>query len=71
MSDRFAGLAVGDENRRAWVGRSGNGDASVSLMDEAGHKRIIMKVAANGDARLDFLDGHGRVIRELLPSQPM
>lgn len=69
-SDKFAGLAVNDQNngrrsRRVWVGR-GEDDASVvSLMDANGKKRIVMQVSANGTASLDFLDAEGHVVRSL------
>ena len=32
-TDRFAGLAVSDQNRRVWVGRTDDGSASLALMD--------------------------------------
>src|SRR5579864_6219106 len=40
-NDRFAGLAVSDNNRRIWVGRTDDGTASVSLMGADGQKRIL------------------------------
>ncbi len=65
-SDRFAGLAVSDENRRIWVGRTEDGTASISLMDAKGKKRIVMQVTAAGVPSLSLLDEQGRVARELL-----
>ena len=65
----IAGLAVSDsqENlggyRRAWLGRTSDGSATLALMDALGNKRIILKVPANGEAEMDFLDKHGKVIR--------
>ena len=35
-TDRFAGLAVSDQNRRVWVGRTDDGSASLALMDANG-----------------------------------
>jgi hypothetical protein len=64
-TDHFAGLAVGDNARRLWAGRTANGDASVSLMDAAGHKRLILRVTAQGEARIEFLDATGRVIKQV------
>lgn len=64
-SDRFAGLAVSDQNRRVWVGRTEDGTASISLMDANGKKRIVMQVTGQGVPSLSFLDEKGRVIREL------
>jgi len=66
--DRFAGLAVIDSpsgtetHRRIWVGRGDNGDATVSLMDPQGRKRLVMKVAADGTPSLTFLDAEGNVV---------
>jgi hypothetical protein len=70
--DRFAGLDVSEYNgsnrdRRVWVGRTGDGIASVSLMDADGKKRIVMQVTANGTPSLMFLDDDGKVIQRLIP----
>jgi hypothetical protein len=65
-NDRFAGLAVNDQSRRIWVGRTDDGTASVSLMDAHGKKRIVMQVTDQGVPSLSILDEKGRVIRELL-----
>jgi hypothetical protein len=70
--NRFAGLAVNDQNpgmsRRIWVGRKDDGAAVVSLMDAKGKKRIVMQVAGDGTASLDFLDAEGHVVRSLIPN---
>ncbi len=66
--NKFAGLAVNDQNRRIWVGRKDDGAAVVSLMDANGKKRIVMQVAADGTASLNFLDTEGHVVRSLIPS---
>jgi len=66
--NKFAGLAVNDQNRRIWVGRKDDGAAVVSLMDAKGKKRIVMQVAADGTASLNFLDAEGHVVRSLIPS---
>jgi len=65
-SDRFAGLAVSDQNRRVWVGRTEDGTASISLMDAHGKKRIVMQVTDEGVPSLSVLDEKGHVIREVL-----
>jgi hypothetical protein len=69
--NKFAGLAVNDQNRemqhRIWIGRKGDGAAVVSLMDAKGRKRIVMQVAPDGAASLDFLDTEGRVVRRSIP----
>jgi hypothetical protein len=67
-NDRFAGLAVSDQSRRIWVGRTDDGTASVSLMDAHGKKRMVMQVTDQGVPSLSILDEKGRVIRELFPN---
>jgi hypothetical protein len=66
-SDQFAGLAVSDQNRRVWVGRTDDGSASIALMDANGKKRIVMQVSNDGASSLSFLDQKGNVLRRLLP----
>jgi len=63
--DKFAGLIVSDDNRRVWVGRDDKGDATVTLMDAKGKKRILMEVKGDGTPSLSFLDTNGRVISQL------
>ena len=69
--DRFSGLRVtdsvtGTDNReRIWVGRSEDGTSTVALMDENGKKRIVMKVASDGNPILQFLDAKGAVVSQL------
>jgi hypothetical protein len=65
--DKFAGLAVNDQNRRIWVGRREDDASVVSLMDAKGKKRIVMQVTADGTASLDFLDAEGHIVRRLIP----
>lgn len=63
-TDRFAGLAISDQNRRVWVGRTDDGNASVLLMDSQGRPRITMQVTKDGAPTLSFLDEKGQVIRK-------
>lgn len=65
--DRFAGLGVNDGKRRVWIGREGEGVASVALSGADGKKRIVMKVASDGTPSLAFYDAQGHVIQELAP----
>jgi hypothetical protein len=71
--DRLAGLAVSDSpsgsdvRRRIWLGRGDDGAASLALLDGAGHKRIVMKVAENGESQISVLDATGKTVKELLP----
>ncbi|HEX4021564.1 MAG TPA: hypothetical protein VHX63_10495 [Acidobacteriaceae bacterium] len=72
-NNTIVGLAVNEpknhsRNRRVWVGRGVNDSAVVALMDANGRKRIVMQVAADGTASLDFLDAEGHVVRHLIPS---
>lgn len=69
----IVGLAINDpknhvRNRRVWVGREKNDAAVVSLADANGRKRIVMQVAADGTASLDFIDAEGHVVKHVVPS---
>jgi hypothetical protein len=68
--NRIVGLAINDpknhaRNRRIWVGRGNDDAAVVSLADANGQKRIVMQVAADGTASLDFLDADGHVVKHV------
>jgi hypothetical protein len=67
--DNFAGLAINDQNRRIWVGRTQDGSASVALMDASGRKRILMEVTNQGVPSLSFLDEKGAIVRRLMPDE--
>jgi hypothetical protein len=69
VNDKFAGLTVNGESRRVWVGRTGDGAASIFLMDAQGRKRIALQVAADGASSLQFLDAKGQVLKRLVPEQ--
>ena len=69
-TDKFAGMAVSGTNRRVWVGRTGNGDAMLSLMDADGRRRVVLKVTAAGQSSLEFLDAAGHVIKRMSPGNP-
>lgn len=70
---RIAGLVVSDSpygndvRRRIWLGRGDDGTASLALLDGAGHKRIVMRVAENGESSISVLDATGKTVQELLP----
>jgi hypothetical protein len=70
--DRFAGLAVvdsptgSDTRRRVWLGRTGEGSASLQLRDANGRKRIVMQVLADGTPSLQFLDVNGKVVNQMV-----
>lgn len=73
--DRFSGLAVsdspkaGESHQRVWVGRDESGAASVVLKDEAGRKRLVLEVLADGTARLSFFDQSGKIVNQIAPPQ--
>jgi hypothetical protein len=67
VTDRFAGLAIGDVQRRVWIGRRDDGIASVSLMDAQGRRRIALEVPASGEPSLRFFDDTGKVVQTLAP----
>jgi hypothetical protein len=69
IENRFAGLAVNDGRRRIWVGRTGDGTATIDLRDGAGRKRIEMLAPAEGTPSLEFLDEQGLVIQRLVPQK--
>jgi hypothetical protein len=71
--DKFAGLMVGDSQPRCdspsriWVGRKGDGTATIALMDAKGRKRLLMEVSESGAARIQFLDENGKALNRLVP----
>jgi hypothetical protein len=67
-TDRFAGLAVSDNSRRVWVGRTDGGLASVSLMDGKGRKRLSLEVTVDGVPSISFLDPNGKVLQRFSPT---
>jgi hypothetical protein len=76
-SDRIAGLVVVDNpwdskevHRRILVGRGDSGTATVALSDAQGRKRLVMQVTADGKPSLSFLNAEGKVVREVLATDP-
>ena len=69
--DHMSGLSVtdsvtGKDNReRVWVGRRDDGAATIRLMDSSGRKRFQIQVTADGIPTLSFLDGDGKVVKQL------
>ena len=66
---QFAGLAVGQNGQRIWIGHGDTGVASVSLSDSNGKNRIVMQVGTDGTPSLVFLDDQGRVVQSLGPTR--
>jgi hypothetical protein len=52
---------------RAFLGRQTTGASELVLRDAAGAPRLLLSVAADGAARIDFLDGEGRLVRSVSP----
>lgn len=52
-------------HQRIYLGRSDDKSASLTLKDQDGHSRIVIRVAANGTPSLQFLDAGGKVVSEL------
>ncbi len=67
-TDKFAGMAVSDQNRRVWVGRSEEGNASVVLMDAKGKKRLALQVTPEGAGTISFFDAKGGLTQQFPPA---
>lgn len=53
--------------QRAFLGRQASGASELVLRDAAGKRRLVLSVASDGGARIDFLDDAGKVIRTMTP----
>ena len=53
--------------QRLYVGKTRDRESAVMLNDAMGRPRILMKVAPDGAASIDFLDDKGAVIRSVTP----
>lgn len=53
---------------RAYLGSTTTRDAELSLRDGRGRKRLVLRVTADGDASVDFLDADGKVVRRTTPA---
>jgi hypothetical protein len=59
--------AFGQTKQRVYVGRSLEGEATLTLADADGRERLVLSVDPAGAARIRFLDGAGNVVREIVP----
>ena len=50
---------------RLYIGKNSQRASTVVLNDAAGHPRLLLKVAPDGPASIDFLDQHGKTVRTL------
>ncbi|MBA2304448.1 MAG: hypothetical protein H0W08_17700, partial [Acidobacteria bacterium] len=51
--------------RRLFAGKLPDRSATVSLSDAAGKPRLTLTVDADGNPRIEFLDGEGKVVSRL------
>lgn len=51
--------------RRVFVGKNADRSATVSLADAKGQPRLTLKVAADGQASIEFLDAGGKLVQRL------
>lgn len=52
---------------RAFLGRQGSGASELVLRDGEGRSRLVLSVAADGGARIVFMDENGRATRVVTP----
>ena len=55
--------------RRVFVGKNADKASTVSLADANGKVRLVMTVAADGNASIEFLDADGKVIQRIPASR--
>ena len=55
--------------QRVFVGKTRDRVATVVLSDAQGHSRLALKVDADGDASIEFLDGDGKVVQRIAPGK--
>ena len=53
--------------QRVFVGKTRDRVASVMLSDAHGRPRLALKVNADGNASIEFLDGEGKVVQRVAP----
>ncbi|MGH9711487.1 MAG: hypothetical protein ACRD37_13175 [Candidatus Acidiferrales bacterium] len=52
-------------HQRIYLGRNTDKSASLTLKDQEGHDRIVIKVATDGSPTIQFLDQSGKVVSQL------
>jgi hypothetical protein len=65
QAEAFKNAHAGEGSRRAFLGRNGAGDSQVVLSDAKGIKRLVLRVAPDGTAMIEFLDAGGQVTRRI------
>lgn len=66
--DKFFATHPGDANR-IYLGRAGDKSASLRIKDELGRDRLVLRVNAEGNPVIQFLDDRGKVTKEFTGSQ--
>ena len=51
--------------QRAFLGRAADKSSQLVLRDGQGHKRLVLRVADDGNPVIQFLDPNGKVIRSV------
>ena len=60
LATEFEACCQGFGTNRLFLGKSENRDVKLGLADAKGRERLRLTVAANGEARIEFLDEQGR-----------
>lgn len=58
---------MGIASERTFVGRSHDGNAAIVLSDASSRPRLVLSVAPDGTAKVQFLDERARITREIVP----
>ena len=66
--DKFFATHTGDANR-IYLGRAADKSASLRIKDEQGRDRLVLRVNAQGDPVIQFLDDSGKVTKEFTGSK--
>jgi hypothetical protein len=66
--DKFFATHTGDANR-IYLGRSPDKSASLRIKDEQGRDRLVLRVNAEGNPVIQFLDDNGEVTNEVAGSK--
>ncbi|MGA8408248.1 MAG: hypothetical protein WB680_13805 [Candidatus Acidiferrales bacterium] len=66
--DKFFATHTGDATR-IYLGRASDKSASLRIKDEQGRDRLVLRVNAEGDPVIQFLDDSGKVTKEFTGSK--
>ncbi|MGA7914745.1 MAG: hypothetical protein WCA00_05880 [Candidatus Acidiferrales bacterium] len=66
--DKFFATHTGDATR-IYLGRASDKSASLRIKDEQGRDRLVLRVNAEGDPVIQFLDDSGKVTKEFTRSK--